>query len=300
MYYGCSNPVYNMNDHHLSRKKRTLSNRLSEKIRVSKRNQKTVQEKDCTFNCEDTDIKLNGSQSVVQLSTYHSEEIILVGSALRLTKDFYNQACTILAKDLLGKVLVRRLESGEVLRGKIVETESYLGVEDKTSHSYKGKRTERNEAMFLDPGTAYVYTIYGMYYCFNISSREEGSAVLIRALEPLDGVPTMREFRSVKRNNSSTLKDKDLCNGPSKLCQAFKIEKTLLNKADLCTSSDLWLETGFTVARSDIVACKRIGVDSYGDEWANKPLRYYIKGNLYVSIKNKVAEKLLEQSSTNG
>ncbi|GIY91558.1 DNA-3-methyladenine glycosylase [Caerostris extrusa] len=147
--------------------------------------------------------------------------------------------------------------------------------------------------MFLPPGTAYVYTIYGMYFCFNISSREEGSAVLIRALEPLQNISVMQTFRSVKRKSSAVLKDKDLCNGPSKLCLAFNIDKQL-NKMDLCTSNDLWLEDGTEMPCSNIIACKRIGIDSAGEEWANKPLRFYVKDCVYVSVRNKIAENLLK------
>ena len=99
----------------------------------------------------------------------------------RLESTFYQQNCESLAKQLLGKILCRRL-AGRVLRGRIVETESYLGVNDGASHSYGGRRTNRNRAMFMEPGTVYVYPIYGMYECVNISSLEEGSAVLIRAV----------------------------------------------------------------------------------------------------------------------
>lgn len=218
---------------------------------------------------------------------------------LRLNRSFFNQSCVALAKNLLGKILVRSLPSGEILKGTIVETESYMGVIDKASHSYNWKKTERNEAMFLNPGTAYVYTIYGMYYCFNISSLEDGSAVLIRAIEPLEGISVMQELRNKRRKISfqtNMMKQKELCNGPSKLCQAFQIEKNLFNKVDLCTSEDLWLEMRENIDSSSIVPCKRIGIDSYGEEWANKPLRFYVKGNSFVSRRCKTAEKIHEDS----
>ena len=101
--------------------------------------------------------------------------------ARRLGPPFFQQNCVALAKRLLGRILCRRIGS-QVLRGRIVETESYLGVTDGVSHSYRGRRTDRNAAMFMEPGTVYVYPIYGMYECVNISSQEEGSAVLIRAI----------------------------------------------------------------------------------------------------------------------
>ncbi|GFT86630.1 DNA-3-methyladenine glycosylase [Nephila pilipes] len=246
-------------------KKRTLSSRLSQK--AANYTQNNIEHKALKKDTDDNPI--DSEHSNVSLVSVAQENN-------KLTKSFYEQPCATLAKSLLGKVLVRKLENGEILRGRIVETECYLGTVDKASHSYKGKKTERNEAMFLHPGTAYVYTIYGMYFCFNISSLEEGSAVLIRALEPLQNTSTMCRFRSVKRKNSSVLKEKDLCSGPSKLCQALKIEKQF-NKVDLCTSDILWLEDGKDILFCDIIACKRIGIDSAGEEWANKPLRFYIR-----------------------
>lgn len=219
----------------------------------------------------------------------------VVQIATRLDSNFFNQNCVALAKALLGKILVRKLTSGDILKGMIVETESYLGVIDMASHSFKGKKTERNEAMFLKPGTAYVYSIYGMYYCFNISSLEEGSAVLIRAVEPLEGVSLMQQFRSKSQKLPSEIKHKNLANGPSKLCQAFQIEKKIFNKVDLCTSEDMRLEHGMQIDFSSIISCKRIGIDSYGEEWANKPLRFYMKGNVCISRRCKDLEKLQEE-----
>lgn len=130
-----------------------------------------------------------------------------------------------------------------------------------------------------------------MYYCFNISSLEEGSAVLIRAIQPLENISTMLSLRTMKRKGTSTVKDKDLANGPSKLCQAFHIDKSL-NKVDMCESEHFWVEDCEDVLDCDIVECKRIGIESAGEEWANKPLRFYIKGCSWVSVRNKVAEKI--------
>jgi len=205
---------------------------------------------------------------------------------LRIDSDFYNQPCVKLAKALLGKKLVRVL-GNERLSGKIVETEAYIGGEDKASHSYNGKKTERNSAMFMDPGTCYVYNIYGMYCCFNISSQGEGAAVLIRALEVSEGLTTMRKFRSAK--SSKQVKDKDLANGPSKLCQALQINKSGFNKSDLATSFELWLEDEKSIDDKQIVSCPRINI-SYGEEWVEKPLRFYILGNPSVSVRNKDCE----------
>ena len=104
-----------------------------------------------------------------------------------LGPSFYDQPTVNLAKELLGKLLYRVLDDGQVLCGRIVETEGYLGEVDKACHAYGGKRTSRTEPMYMAPGTAYVYIIYGMYHCLNISSQEPGACVLIRALEPLQG-----------------------------------------------------------------------------------------------------------------
>ena len=172
-------------------------------------------------------------------------------------------------------MLVRSTPSA-LIKATIVETEAYLGGEDKAAHSYNGKRTPRNEAMYMPPGTCYVYSVYGTLCCVNISSEGEGAAVLIRALEPLSGVEVMHEFRR------SAKKDKDLCNGPAKLCQAMNIDKSF-NKVDLMSCDSLWVEPrAHDLADEDIVSTGRVGVD-YAGEWASKPLRFYIRGNKCVS-----------------
>uniref|UniRef100_A0A8C5Q526 DNA-3-methyladenine glycosylase n=1 Tax=Leptobrachium leishanense TaxID=445787 RepID=A0A8C5Q526_9ANUR len=209
----------------------------------------------------------------------------------RLKSDFYEQTCTALAKTLLGKILVRKMPDGTELRGRIVETESYLGGADDASHSRGGKRTERNMAMYMKPGTLYVYQIYGLYFCMNISSLGDGAAVLLRSLEPLKGFHCMQTFRSILRNeHSKPLKDKDLCNGPAKLCQAMSIDKTF-DKKDLTTDHMIWLETGLEpeIPEEDIVSCSRIGIGNVG-VWTHKPLRFYIRGSKYVSVCDKTAK----------
>ncbi|GBN10628.1 DNA-3-methyladenine glycosylase [Araneus ventricosus] len=264
--------------------KRTLSSRLSQRATRFKQNK----------DIKETESKSDSTENFSILDTHNSTCNTFSSSLLnvnRLGKSFFDQPCIKLAKCLLGKVLVRKLPTGDILRGRIVETECYLGTFDKASHSYMGKRTGRNEAMFSEPGTAYVYTIYGMYFCFNISSLEEGSAVLIRALEPLENNSIMRTLRSVKRKTSSILKDKELCNGPSKLCLAFQIDKSL-NKIDLCTSEALWVEDGLNISDCNIITCKRIGIESAGEEWANKPLRFYMRDCIWVSVRKKTAESL--------
>uniref|UniRef100_A0A1A7YFJ8 DNA-3-methyladenine glycosylase n=1 Tax=Iconisemion striatum TaxID=60296 RepID=A0A1A7YFJ8_9TELE len=212
----------------------------------------------------------------------------------RLEQDFFNQPCISLAKAFLGKVLVRRCADGTELRGRIVETEAYPGGEDKASHSAGGKRTERNTAMFMKPGTIYVYPIYGIYLCMNVSSEGEGAAVLLRSLEPLQGHFVMRELRAARRKEGARqLKDKELCNGPSKLCQALNIP-CCFDRRDLASDPEVWLETDPNTSLAklqDIVSSPRIGIESHG-EWAKKPWRFYLRGHQCVSVVNKEAERL--------
>ncbi|XP_068084522.1 uncharacterized protein [Anabrus simplex] len=228
----------------------------------------------------------------------------------RLPSSFYDVPCEVLARALLGKVLVRRLDDGRLIKGRIVETECYLGGEDKASHSYNGKVTSRNTPMFMKPGTIYVYFTYGMYYCFNISSRGDGAAVLVRALEPLEGIDYMYEQRTtMKKTNLNTpasdqsskpkWKLHELCNGPSKLCRCLNISTNLCNKRDLSVWDGLWIESdniGESVSPHLIITSTRIGIDSAGLEWASKPLRFYLFGYKSVSRLDKKAEQLLHDS----
>ncbi len=192
------------------------------------------------------------------------------------SEDFFNIPCETLSKKLLGCILCHKTEKGVVCRGRVVETEAYLGGEDKASHSYNGRRTVRNEAMYMSPGTCYVYSIYGLYCCVNVSSQGDGAAVLIRALEPLEGLEDMYGRRK------SAKKDIELCNGPSKLCQAMDIRKSC-DKVAMTTSEEVWLERD-DYQVEDIVVRSRIGVD-YAKEWAGSPLRFYVKDNKCVSKK---------------
>ncbi|KAL1475920.1 hypothetical protein MTO96_036932 [Rhipicephalus appendiculatus] len=201
-------------------------------------------------------------------------------STPRLSRRFYGVDCQVLAKRLLGKILVRRLADGTVLKCRVVETECYLGCDDQASHSYNGRRTERNEPMFMDPGTAYVYVAYGMYHCFNISSEGDGAAVLLRSAVPLQGVDLMRRLRGARRKDAGRkLKLFELCNGPSKLCLAMNITKETLNKEFLPDSQALWLERDGEgdVPPEEIVVSRRVGIEGAGRESAAKPLRFYLR-----------------------
>ena len=177
-----------------------------------------------------------------------------------LTREFYSQNTEHVAKALLGCTLVHRINNLEY-SGRIVETEAYLGSHDLASHPSKGI-TKRSATMFGPPGHAYIYLIYGMYHCFNIVTEPEGigTAVLIRALEPIANI---------------TLNTK----GPGLLCKAMQITKAQ-NGLDLVSNNLFVQNDGYEVEH--IVAKPRIGV-AYAKDWAQRPLRFYIRDNPFVS-----------------
>uniref|UniRef100_A0A8C6WBG4 DNA-3-methyladenine glycosylase n=1 Tax=Nannospalax galili TaxID=1026970 RepID=A0A8C6WBG4_NANGA len=228
----------------------------------------------------------------VQRSIYFSSP---EGHPTRLGPEFFDQPAVTLARAFLGQVLVRRLTDGTELRGRIVETEAYLGPEDEAAHSRGGRQTPRNRGMFMKPGTLYVYIIYGMYFCLNVSSQGDGACVLLRALEPMEGLETMRQLRSTLRKSSvgRALKDRELCNGPSKLCQALAIDKSF-DQRDLTQDEAVWLEcgshTGLGPSELAVVTAARVGI-GYAGEWTQKPLRFYIQGSPWVSVTDRVAEQ---------
>lgn len=200
---------------------------------------------------------------------------------MKINRLFYNRNTIDVARKLLGKVIVRKI-NGLTLKGMIVETEAYLGVIDKAAHSYGGKKTKRVEIMYGPPGRAYIYLIYGMYYCFNVVTKEEGvpEAVLIRGIEPLEGIETMSENRYNKPLPQITNRQYiNLSNGPGKLCIAMNLDKSL-NGEDLC-GNRLYIEEGLN-DNFNIISCKRIGID-YAEEAKDFPLRFYIENNKFVS-----------------
>ncbi|KAM4597713.1 DNA-3-methyladenine glycosylase [Polymixia lowei] len=239
-----------------------------------------------------SDVQVSGRDAAVAPEAERSHYFNRDRQDHRLGEDFFNQPCVSLAKAFLGKVLVHRCADGTELRGRIVETEAYLGGEDKASHSAGGKRTERNTAMFMKPGTIYVYPIYGIYLCMNVSSQGQGAAVLLRSLEPLQGQPVMMQLRAARRREGARqLKEKELCNGPSKLCQALNIPRCF-DRRDLASDPEVWLENDPEASASkphEVVSASRVGIESHG-EWASKPLRFYLRGNPCVSVVNKEAE----------
>jgi DNA-3-methyladenine glycosylase len=195
----------------------------------------------------------------------------------RLPRSFYDRDPRQVSHDLLGKVLVRR-DGRELLSARIVEVEAYLGVDDPAAHSAAG-RTARNGVLFGPPGHSYVYFIYGNHYCFNVSCLPDGEAggVLFRALEPLVGMEEMARLRGVRLNSPRDLRK--LTSGPGRLAEALGITRDRDNGKDLANpASDLWIaDDSFRPA--DILITKRIGITKAAD----RPLRYIIEGNEFVS-----------------
>jgi DNA-3-methyladenine glycosylase len=191
---------------------------------------------------------------------------------VKLPRSFYEQTTIDVAKQLLGKYLIRRHPEGDTT-GRIVETEAYVGPHDLACHASKG-RTARTEVMFGAAGHAYVYFIYGFYNMLNLvtESKDYPAAVLIRAVEPIDGIPLMKSRR---RNDAL----RSLASGPGKLCQAFAIDRAL-NGADL-RGNVLYLED-----RGDPLpkfkARPRVGVD-YAGRWKRKPYRFLVRDSEFVS-----------------
>jgi DNA-3-methyladenine glycosylase len=202
----------------------------------------------------------------------------------KLTREFYTREDTLqIARDLLGKLLVVPNEQGTRVAGMIVETEAYLGAEDKAAHSFGNRRTKRTETMFAVGGTAYIFFIYGMYFQFNVvvGAISKPHAILIRAVEPLENIETMRARRMAKsRNVTLKMPDRNLTSGPGKLCIAFGIDKTFADESLL--GERIWLETGKVFSDDNINCGKRVGID-YAEEFADKPWRFWIKNNEFVS-----------------
>ncbi len=191
----------------------------------------------------------------------------------RLKREFFERETLIVAKELLGKTLVRVTDEGTV-SARIVETEAYLGEADDAAHTYKGK-SERTRVAYGDKGLAYIYLIYGMYCCFNITSGDKGKPemVLIRALEPLSGEELMMK-RRVKAK-----KREDIANGPGKLCRALAVDRTLYGE-DLLTSERFYIEDG--KASDEVGVGTRKNID-YAEKCKDKPWRFYLKNSKYIS-----------------
>jgi len=194
----------------------------------------------------------------------------------KLPREFYTRPNTLqIARELLGKLLVVASKDAPRISGMIVETEAYKGPQDKASHAFGHRRTSRTETMYGLGGTAYVYFIYGMYCQFNVvtNAAETPHAILVRAIEPIEGREVMQERRLVKA-------DRDLTNGPGKLCIALNIDRRF-DRADLL-GEDIWIEEFKIIKPRQIASGPRVGIN-YAEEYVTKPWRYWIKDNPFVS-----------------
>jgi DNA-3-methyladenine glycosylase len=196
---------------------------------------------------------------------------------LKLPRSFFARPALEVARDIVGRKLVHVTDEGTVA-GIVVEAEAYTGVEDPASHAYAGRRTRRNDVMWGPPGFAYVYPIYGMYLCFNVVCGQVGEpqGTFLRAVRPTEG----QDLMAIRRGFSvlDEKSERQLCNGPSKLCQAFGITRSL-NGVDVCGEA-LFFTTG--TDPGTVIAAWRVGIDYAGPgrEW---PWRFLVQGDPYVS-----------------
>src|SRR5271163_3667288 len=189
--------------------------------------------------------------------------------------DFYLDRPEVVARGLLGKLLIRKID-GQTLIGRIIETEAYLGEDDPASHSFAGL-TNRNSVLFGPPGRAYVYFIYGMHYCLNVSCEPDGQAggVLFRALEPVSGLAEMARLRGLPDGASPRL----LTSGPGRLCQALAITRDAINGVDLTSPNSVLRIADDGYVPDAVAVTPRIGIRKA----AAMPLRFVITGNRFVS-----------------
>ena len=195
---------------------------------------------------------------------------------MKLPLTFFQRDDTLaITRELLGKLLVVPDETGQRVSGVIVETEAYLGVIDKAAHGFGGRRTARNEITYAAGGNVYVFFVYGMYNQLNFVTGEIDSphVVLIRALEPIEGLDVMRKRRG-------EMKDTNLTSGPGKLCIALAIDRTF-NGEDLA-GERIWVENFESFSVGEISSGPRVGID-YAEEFVEMPWRYWVEGNKYVS-----------------
>jgi DNA-3-methyladenine glycosylase len=204
----------------------------------------------------------------------------LATKSVLLKRAFFDRDPRQVSRELLGKLIVRR-QGRKLIAGRIVEVEAYLGADDAAAHAAAG-RTQRNDVIFGPPGRAYVYFIYGMHYCLNISCLKEGEAgcVLIRALEPVEGVEQMARARELDELNLGSARElRKLTSGPARLCEALDITRPRDNGKDMLSpGSDLQVrDDGWTP--EEIAITPRIGISKSAD----MPLRYVVAGNVFVS-----------------
>jgi DNA-3-methyladenine glycosylase len=195
----------------------------------------------------------------------------------RLPRAFFSRDTVEVGKDLLGRYLIKKTSKGNII-GKIIEIEAYLGTNDKASHAYNYKKTEKTQVMYMKPGTFYVYFIYGVYFCLNVITEpiDNPCAIFIRKVNPIEGIDLMLENRPVKIGKNH----KNLVDGPSKLCMAFNITKEKYNGKDSCVeTSKLYFAQGEKIDDKKITLNKRIGID-YAEEDKDRLLRFTLEQEL--------------------
>lgn len=199
---------------------------------------------------------------------------------IKLTRSFYTRSTLVVAKDLLGKYLIRKIGRKKLI-GKIIETEAYIGPKDKASHTYRGKKTKRNQAEFLAGGHIYIYLVYGMYWQLNITTaaKNQPECVLIRAVEPIiEELKTqIPNLKTTAQNLKTFKKLKETANGPGKVCRYLKLDKSFYGE-DLTKSKRIWLEDrGEKIKSNQIKRTARIGIDYAGPYWSKIKWRFVLK-----------------------
>lgn len=197
---------------------------------------------------------------------------------MKLQKDFYNRNVLRVAEDLLGKIFIHNdRKTGKRLAAQIVEVEAYDGRVDEAAHTFRGK-TERNKIMFEEGGYLYVYFTYGIHFCANVvtGSANEGTAVLLRAMKPLEGFDIFA-LRRFGRTDINEREKYQLLNGPAKICQAFGIKRE--NNGASLLGNDIFIQNSENISKDDIISTARIGIKKSVD----LPWRFYIKSSRYIS-----------------
>lgn len=206
-----------------------------------------------------------------------SEYFLRFRRGKRLRRSFYTRNTLVVAKDLLGKYIVRKIGNKEIV-GRIIETEAYIGPRDKASHAWRGRRTPRNEAEYLAGGHIYIYLVYGMHWQCNITTAKKNmpECVLIRALEPIF-VPKTRDQNAdmgIKQRSSAL---SQIANGPGKLCRYLKLDKSFYGE-DVTKSKRIWIEDrGDKISSTQIKRSPRIGIDYAGPYWSSRKWRFYLE-----------------------
>ena len=208
----------------------------------------------------------------------------------KLGREFFTQPTLKVAQEILGKFLVHEY-NGQKISGKIVEVEAYIGKDDKASHAFGGKKTQRNLAEYLIGGHVYIYLVYGIHWQFNISTflTDQPECILLRALEPVLESGLEIEDGQYEKKSGSRIKYgmtelKKIASGPGKLCRFMHLDKSFYGY-DLCQrSGKLYLEDrGIKIRQAQIMKGPRIGIDYAGPYWSKVPWRFWLKDNMYVS-----------------